>query len=502
MGRQAALGQGPRLPRLQGDARLDGARDRARELRGQPELHRRRRSGGDRALPARRRRREPRRVDHHAVDPALEPRRLRQRGARLCARIRRRRRAGVLSGGGAAGRLSAAPSQPRRAGALEGRGLGRAPLSPAVRLLRGRARTRRLRRGGRRLRHGGRRHRPGSPSAGLRRRRLPRAPEREHRRLRLPGDHGRRLHAGRARLRRPLREGGGRGHRAQPAAARRPVRPRHPRPQLSALLSHGQAAHLPRRAVLVRARDALPRCAGSRQRRGAVGARPRQARAFRQLDQGRDGLGHLAQPSLGHAAAAVGERRDRQCVLPRFAGRTRSADRRARRRSAPRTRRSADVHGGRRGRRLPARRGSAGLLVRVRRHALCAAALSVREPRRLRGRLSRRIHRRGPRSDARLVLHADGAVERPVRQAGLPQRDRQRHGARRRRQENVQEPAQLHAAGRTDGDLRRRCAAPVPRQLGPGARRGTALRRPRRPRHGAPRPAALVQRLFLPEDLR
>ena len=61
----------------------------------------------------------------------------------------------------------------------------------------------------------------------------------------------------------------------------------------------------------------------------------------------------------------------------------------------------------------------------------------VRAP--LPGRLHRRVHR----ADPRLVLHHARAGHRAVRPAGVPQLREPRHPARRRRPQDVQEPAQL-----------------------------------------------------------
>ncbi len=55
------------------------------------------------------------------------------------------------------------------------------------------------------------------------------------------------------------------------------------------------------------------------------------------------------------------------------------------------------------------------------------------------GRLHRRVHR----ADPRLVLHHARAGHRAVRPAGVPQLPQPRHPARRRRPQDVQEPAQL-----------------------------------------------------------
>ena len=493
VGGQAALEQGLRLSRLQGDAGFPGLGNGVGQFRGRPELHGRARPGRHRAVSPHGRGRALGGMDHNAVDAAFQLGGLRGRGHGLCESGGRGRRQNALSRRGAPARLP--KETPALAGdeALE-RGADRGPPLPAaVRLLHRRARTRRVCGGGGRLRHRRRRHRPSPPSAGVRRRRPSGAARRRHQRAGLPGHDGGSVHEGSAGFRRPFRQRGGRRHHSRLGRRRRAVRPRRDRSQLPALLPHGQTPHLPRRAVVVRARVGLPRGLGGRQRTGVVGAGTHQTRAFRQLAGRCHGLGDFPQPRVGHAPAHLDQLQNRQSPLRRFGGRTGSAHRHPRGGLAPRTRGPAHLHGGRRGRRVPARGRGAGLLVRVRRHALRAIALPVREPRHFRARLSCGIHRRRARPNARLVLHVDGARHRAVQQTRVPQRHRQRLGACRRRQEDVQEPAQLHASGRFDGSLRRRRPAPASHQLRLGARRGTALRGPRRARHGAPRVAALAQ---------
>ena len=98
----------------------------------------------------------------------------------------------------------------------------------------------------------------------------------------------------------------------------------------------------------------------------------------------------------------------------------------------------------------------AGLLVRVRLHAVRAGALPVREPRVVRAPLPRRLHRRVQRPDPRLVLHHARAGDGAVRPAGVPQLRGARHRARRRRAEDVQVAQEL--PGRQRGVRPRRLA--------------------------------------------
>ena len=96
-------------------------------------------------------------------------------------------------------------------------------------------------------------------------------------------------------------------------------------------------------------------------------------------------------------------------------------------------------------------------VVRFGRHALCAAALPVRERRRafqdgLSGRLYRR--RRGP--DARLVLHAARHRLDAVRLGGFQEHHFERSCARQERQQDVQATGQRRRSVRGAGHLRSR----------------------------------------------
>jgi len=66
-----------------------------------------------------------------------------------------------------------------------------------------------------------------------------------------------------------------------------------------------------------------------------------------------------------------------------------------------------------------ARTGSLRLLVRERQHAVRAKPLPVWEAERVRGRISWWFHCRGNWSDARLVLHSAGFIDRPLRQSSF-----------------------------------------------------------------------------------
>ncbi len=114
------------------------------------------------------------------------------------------------------------------------------------------------------------------------------------------------------------------------------------------------------------------------------------------------------------------QRRDRQPICIGSVDELAGLLGRAGRRPAPRVRRSADLSGGWRAGHLPAHRRSARLLVRVGFHALCPAALSVRERKGFRRRIPGGVHCRRSGPDPGLVLHPDGAGRRALRQARVP----------------------------------------------------------------------------------
>ena len=141
-------------------------------------------------------------------------------------------------------------------------------------------------------------------------------------------------------------------------------------------------------------------------------------------------------------------------------------------------------------------------LVRVGLDALRDAALPVRERRAIRGGLPREIHRRGPRPDPGLVLHAHRPLHRPLRRAGVRELRGQRADPCRGRAEDVQEPEELSGPL---GDLRphgRRRAARLPHQLAGASSRAAPLQQRRCRRGGPHRPSADVEHLQLLHHLR
>ena len=171
---------------------------------------------------------------------------------------------------------------------------------------------------------------------------------------------------------------------------------------------------------------------------------------------GRDRLGDLAQPGVGNAAARLDQRHHRQCRVHRLDRGAAPLHRRHRRRLPPRARRSADLRDRRRGRHVSADRGGSRLLVRVRLHALRPASLPPSRTRELfEAGFPAEFIAEGLDQTRGWFYTLCVLGRRPLRQAGVSQRHRQRHGHGRRRQEDVEASAQLHATGRTDGELRR-----------------------------------------------
>ena len=136
-----------------------------------------------------------------------------------------------------------------------------------------------------------------------------------------PGPPRRHLRRPRHRLRRPQGQGRRRGHRRgarveREAAARRAL-PAFVPP----LLALRHAAPLLREGELVHRDEPGPRPDARRERADRLAPRPHQARALRQVARGQRGLGALARPLLGDAAADLGVRggRLRGALLRRLA---------------------------------------------------------------------------------------------------------------------------------------------------------------------------------------
>ncbi len=283
--------------------------------------------------------------------------------------------------------------------------------------------------------------------------------------------------------------------------------PRHLRPLVSALLALQPAARVPGDLVVVREGHRVPRPDGRTQPADHLAAGPRQGRQLRQVARERPRLVDQPQPLLGVTDPRLAVRRPeppahRRLRLDR---RPRGRLRRDDHRPAPAERRPPHPPQPRRSVRAvddAARARSARLLVRVGIDAVRPGALPVREHRVVRAPLSRRLHRRVHRPDARLVLHAARPGHRPVRPAELRLVRRPRHRARRRRPEDVEEPQQL---SRPPGDvrrLRRRCHALAPAVVVDPARERRHGHRGGDPRHRAPRPAAALELVVLPRPVR
>ena len=138
-----------------------------------------------------------------------------------------------------------------------------------------------------------------------------------------------------------------------------------------------------------------------------------------------------------------------------------------------------------------------GLLVRIRFDELRPVPLSVRKQGNLRTALPVRLHRGIHRPDPWLVLRAARHGHRPVRQAGVQERDLPRHSARLRRTEDVEASAQLSGRERRVQRLRLRRHALVPHELADPARRQPYRHRRWHPRHRPPGHAAGVEFLLL-----
>ena len=243
----------------------------------------------------------------------------------------------------------------------------------------------------------------------------------------------------------------------------RAVPRRDDRARVPVLLALRHPAPLLRAVGLVRADHRGEGAAARGQRRGELGPRPHQARPVRQLAREQRGLGDLPRAVLGHAPADLAMRRgtpDRD----RFADGARRArrPRRPRRGPAPPGDRRRDVRVPRVRRDRDARQGGDRHLVRLRRDAVRAVELPARARARrgvVRRALPRRLHHRGDRPDARLVLHADGRGRAALRLDGVPQRRVPRTSRRRGRPEDV-EVARQHArpvGGRSTARAPTRC---------------------------------------------
>ena len=274
----------------------------------------------------------------------------------------------------------------------------------------------------RRLRHRRRRHRPRPHRDRVRRGRLParRAlrPER-----RQPGPARRHLRRADRQVRRALRQGRRpRPHRgpprARPAAARRGLRAR-----LPALLAlrRRRSSTTPSRPGTSRRRRCATGCSPPTRR--STGTRAHQARALRQLAREQRRLGAVARALLGHAAAGLALP-GRPRALHRVVRRARGAlGRRAWRTRTGRTSTTSAFpcpHCARRMQRVPEVIDvwfDSGAMPFAQDHAPFENEEAFRE------RLPRRLHLRGARPDARLVLLAAG--------------DRRRSCSTARRTENV-----------------------------------------------------------------
>ncbi|OPZ67599.1 MAG: hypothetical protein BWY83_02567 [bacterium ADurb.Bin478] len=101
------------------------------------------------------------------------------------------------------------------------------------------------------------------------------------------------------------------------------------------------------------------------------------------------------------------------------------------------------------------------LLVRLRQHALCAVALSIRKPGDVRKKFPRGLYLRGCGSDARLVLFAAGDRHPAVRRTGLQVLRFFGIDPRQRGSEDEQDPRQRGGSGQVSRPAGRRRPALV-----------------------------------------
>ncbi len=140
-------------------------------------------------------------------------------------------------------------------------------------------------------------------------------------------------------------------------------------------------------------------------------------------------------------------------------------------------------------------------MVRLGRDAVRPAPRAVREPGQVRGALPRRLHLRGDRPDARLVLLADRDLHAAVRPVAVPDRPLPRPHRRRRGQEDVQVAGEHHpAVGGHRPPRRRRVPLVLPHLQAAVGRLPVLHRRGRRV--AAPVPAAAVEHVRLLRDVR
>ena len=329
-----------------------------------------------------------------------------------------------------------------------------------------------------RLRHRRRRHRPRPHGDRLRRGRLP--PRRAARPavvnpVRLDGTYDE--------TDRPVRRALRQGRRRRPD--RGPPRPRAPAARRAATSTPTRTAGAAARrsSTTPSRRGTSPRTPGPRpaaggQRVGRLASRARQARPLRQLAGEQRRLGAVARALLGHAAADLALRRRPLTCIGSFAELDGAPARRSATPTGPSSTtssfpcarvRRADAPGA----------GGDRRLVRLGVDAVRPAPRALRARGALRAALPGRLHLRGARPDARLVLLAARRVDAAVRPVALPQRRLPGPDPRRRGPEDVEVAGQHpRARGRSST-----ASGPTPcaGTSSPPRRRGTATgSRPRR----------------------
>ena len=222
-------------------------------------------------------------------------------------------------------------------------------------------------------------------------------------------------------------------------ASRRPDTPPALQPLAAALLALRDRPHLLGQTELVRRHEQVPRAAAGRERDDRLAPRAHPRRPLRQLAGQQRGLGVIARPLLGYAAADLALSR-RPLHVRGVVGRTVRA-----RGTRPRRPRSAPARH-RRGRRAVSHLREGGPPGRAGHRRVVRRRVDARGPGRLPARRGQRrgdavpgaAHRRGDRPDARLVLHAARGEHPGLRRQGLRTRAVPRSHRGRERQEDEQ----------------------------------------------------------------
>ena len=274
----------------------------------------------------------------------------------------------------------------------------------------------------------------------------------------------------------------GHRHRGDAESRKQGLQDREAHPLLPPLLAHGQTCALLPARLVVHPHHGAARADDRTEQNDPLEPRIDRNGPLRQVARRTGGLEPLAFALLGNPAARMGHGGLLRGEVHRFGRRTddrnRAFDSGGRHAGKPvqefqgrrhvegelldREHRPApplcrfDRAGLVEGRADEARIGPDRRVVRLGRHALCAGALPVREQGGLRPGLPRRLHRRGRRPDARLVLHAARHRLDAFRLGGFQEYHFERSGAGQERQQDVETPGQRRRSVRGARHLRSR----------------------------------------------